>query len=57
MAGEIVAVNSELEQHPERVNESPYDTGWLFKLKTSATGAPELMDSAAYQAFLDSQAH
>jgi glycine cleavage system H protein len=57
LAGEIVAVNTELEQHPERVNESPYDAGWLFKLKTAASDAAALMDSAGYQAFLDSQAH
>ena len=57
LTGEIVAVNTELEQHPERVNESPYDAGWLFKLKTGASDATELMDNAGYQAFLDSQAH
>jgi len=33
VAGEVVAANAELAEHPERVNESPYGTGWLFKLK------------------------
>jgi glycine cleavage system H protein len=28
-----VAANAELSDHPERVNESPYGKGWLFKLK------------------------
>lgn len=33
MAGEIVAVNDELEDAPELVNNSPFDEGWLFKIK------------------------
>ena len=35
VAGEVVAANAELSDHPERVNESPYGTGWLFKLRLS----------------------
>jgi glycine cleavage system H protein len=35
VSGEIVAANTELAEHPERVNESPYGKGWLFKLKVS----------------------
>lgn len=33
ISGEVVAVNAELSEHPERVNESPYGAGWLFKVK------------------------
>lgn len=33
VAGEIVAVNSELEDAPEKINNSPYDEGWLFKIE------------------------
>ena len=33
VSGEIVAANDELAQQPQRVNESPYGTGWLFKIK------------------------
>jgi glycine cleavage system H protein len=35
VAGEVVAANADLRSHPDRVNESPYGTGWLFKLKPS----------------------
>jgi glycine cleavage system H protein len=35
VSGEIVAANTELAEHPERVNESPYGKGWLFKLKVA----------------------
>ena len=33
VSGEVVAANAELGEHPERVNEAPYATGWLFKVK------------------------
>lgn len=34
VAGEVVAVNVQLETNPERINEDPY-TAWMFKLKPS----------------------
>ena len=33
LSGDVVAANDDLSAHPERVNESPYVKGWLFKLK------------------------
>ena len=33
VSGEIIAANDELAQQPQRVNESPYETGWLFRIK------------------------
>ncbi len=33
IAGEIVAVNSALDDAPEMINNSPYEEGWLFKIK------------------------
>ena len=35
VSGEVVEVNSELEDAPEKLNESPYEGGWLFKLRMS----------------------
>ncbi len=35
LAGEITAINEELIDTPEVVNTSPYQDGWLFKLKPS----------------------
>ncbi len=34
VAGEVVKVNSELEDYPEKVNEDPYGT-WFIKIKPS----------------------
>lgn len=55
VGGEIVEVNSKLtdegEDKPELVNESPYEDGWLVKIKlTDSTELEGLMDAAAYQA-------
>tara|TARA_R110000772_G_scaffold80569_2_gene171788 strand:- start:1104 stop:1550 length:447 start_codon:yes stop_codon:yes gene_type:complete len=33
VSGEIVAVNEKLDDSPELVNSSPYENGWLFKIK------------------------
>lgn len=35
VSGEVIAINEELEDTPETVNESPYDEGWFFKVKPS----------------------
>lgn len=54
VSGEIIAVNEALEDEPEQVNNSPYEDGWLFKLKLAdASEADKLLDAAAYQAQQD----
>ncbi len=41
IAGEVVAINDTLSSTPQSVNESPYDHGWLFKLKPATPGAEQ----------------
>jgi glycine cleavage system H protein len=49
-AGEIIAVNDSLADTPETINESPYDHGWIFKLKLTNTGdLGSLLDAAGYE--------
>lgn len=56
VAGEIVAINEALEDKPESVNEDPYTTGWLIKLRPDdAEAVKALMSAETYQAFLDSE--
>jgi len=50
ISGEIVEINEELADEPEIINNSPYDNGWLFKVRPSAEELDELMDAEAYQA-------
>jgi glycine cleavage system H protein len=50
VSGEVVAVNAVLADAPQTVNESPYENGWLFKVKLSNAGELEgLLDAAAYE--------
>jgi len=52
--GEIIAANSVLQESPEQVNDAPYESGWLFKLKLADAGAlAGLMSAAAYAAHAD----
>jgi glycine cleavage system H protein len=54
LSGEIVAVNDDLSDNPEKVNEDPYGDGWLVKIKLSdASEVDGLMDADAYEATLD----
>ena len=49
VSGEIVAANDELAQRPQQVNESPYGTGWLFKIRLAdKTELGELLARDAY---------
>ncbi|MFP5441122.1 MAG: glycine cleavage system protein GcvH [Gammaproteobacteria bacterium] len=52
--GEIIEVNTQLEDTPELVNEDPYTRGWLFKLKVNDPRQVEdLLTADQYQAQLD----
>ena len=35
LAGELTAVNAELEDAPELMNSSPYEDGWIVKMRLS----------------------
>ena len=53
ISGEIVEVNEALADEPEIINNSPYDNGWLFKIKPSGDDLDELMDAEGYQATIE----
>ncbi|MGW2742889.1 glycine cleavage system protein GcvH [Streptomyces sp. NPDC001450] len=49
VGGEVIAVNEELSDSPELINEDPYDS-WIFKLKPSDRSAfDHLLDAAGYK--------
>jgi glycine cleavage system H protein len=53
VAGTVVAVNEALVAAPEEVNHSPYDEGWMIRIKVDDQGQVDaLMDSVAYDAHL-----
>tara|TARA_B100001996_G_scaffold104456_1_gene78542 strand:- start:2148 stop:2528 length:381 start_codon:yes stop_codon:yes gene_type:complete len=50
LSGEIIEFNSELESSPELVNEDPYNSGWMIKIKLSdVNSASNLLDSKQYK--------
>lgn len=53
MGGEIVAVNEDLEDTPELVNQDPYGEGWMIRLSPSDPAEfDDLMDADDYEAFI-----
>jgi glycine cleavage system H protein len=52
VAGEVIEANSALGARPELVNSSPYDEGWMFKVRLS--GSPSgLLSADEYRALLE----
>jgi glycine cleavage system H protein len=50
LSGEIVEINEALSSAPEAINDDPYQTGWMVKVRLSDPSEVDaLMDAAAYQ--------
>lgn len=49
VSGRIVAINEELSDTPEMINDTPYTDGWIFEIEPSdGDDAADLLDAAAY---------
>ena len=49
MSGKIIEFNESLNDNPEKVNDFPYDEGWIIKVEiTNPAELDELLDSKAY---------
>ncbi|WP_418286717.1 glycine cleavage system protein GcvH [Halorubrum sp. DTA46] len=48
VSGEVVAVNEELFDRPELVNEDPYGGGWMIEVDPDGGEADGLLDADAY---------
>jgi glycine cleavage system H protein len=54
LSGEIVAVNGDLADSPERINEDPYGEGWLVRVRLSdPSELDSLLDADAYKRMLE----
>lgn len=50
VAGEVIAVNTALEDAPETLNDDPYGDGWLIRIKVKdAAAAQQLLSADAYK--------
>ena len=52
VGGEVVEVNSALEDSPEKINEDPYGEGWIVKLRVSDDDAG-LLSASDYEQLLE----
>jgi len=58
VAGEIVAVNSVLEDSAESINEDPFGEGWFIKIKPSNPAElDELMSPEEYEKYVETLDH
>ncbi len=56
LSGEVIEANEALEDSPDLVNQSPFDEGWLVKIKGSVEGM-DLLDPQGYAALLKAEQH
>jgi glycine cleavage system H protein len=55
LSGEIVEVNGDLADEPEKINHDPYGDGWMVKVKLSDPSELDvLLDVGAYRELLQS---
>ena len=53
VSGTVSAVNTNLEQHPDLVNQDPFGDGWFVRVKMKDRKEfDSLMDRAAYQSMI-----
>lgn len=54
VSGKILSINSELEDSPERVNEKPYDSGWMIEIEMdNPSELANLLDANEYSQFIE----
>jgi len=55
VSGEIAETNADLESEPEIVNDSPYERGWMIKIKMNDTSELDcLLTAEQYGEYIDS---
>jgi glycine cleavage system H protein len=54
VAGEVIEVNTRLEDEPNLVNEDPYGDGWLVKINGTTAGE-DLLDADGYTAMIEEE--
>ena len=56
LTGEVLETNAELSEHPELVNEAPYDGGWMLRVRADDLQELDaLMDAAAYRRLIEGE--
>jgi len=57
VSGEVIEVNSKLEESPELINQSPHEKAWMIKVRiTNPDELKELLSAEEYEEYLQEQA-
>lgn len=57
VAGEVVEINTSIEEHLEVLSKDPWKEGWLIRIRPASKSLDKLMDAAAYEKFLAAKKH
>ena len=60
VSGEVIAINGELEEAPEAINNDPYGDGWMFQVKMSDASeleSHELLSADEYAEKIEEEDH
>lgn len=50
ISGEIIAINTQLAEQPDLINQSPYEKGWIFQIKPHHSDEyKKMMDATHYE--------
>ena len=53
LSGEVSEINENLSEHPELINQSPYESGWIVKIRPSnPSDFDSLMTKQEYEGFV-----
>ena len=56
VSGEVIEVNSKLEEKPELINQSPHQGAWMIKIRlTNPEELKELLSAEEYEEYLQEQ--
>ena len=57
VSGEVAAINTELKENPALINQSPYEKGWMIRIKIQNPGELDgLLSAEAYEKTLGAHA-
>jgi glycine cleavage system H protein len=58
VSGEVLEVNQDVADHPEYVNEDPYEKGWIMRVRVQDSGELDnLLTAQQYEAYLGELSH
>ena len=58
VSGEVVETNDPITEDPAVINDSPYESGWMIRVRVSdAAGLAGLLDAAAYKEYRGTSDH